>query len=64
MQPIIIFGNPEGQHLRAELENEEVVLYSHELTGSGTGLSNWRHRTLVAIPKETWIEIARQLGLP
>ena len=61
VERIFLFGDAEGEHLRLDVREKEVVMVSHEMAISHVS-SNWRDRVLVAMPKEMWIAVARELS--
>lgn len=60
VESIFLFGDAEGEHLRLDVREKEVVMISHEMA-VGRIMSHWRDRVLVAMPKETWIAVAEEL---
>jgi len=64
-QRMIIHGDPEGQHLRAEWNDVEdaVRFVSRELATSQVQ-TRWRERPMFTMPKRLVGSLARLLGAP
>jgi len=63
---ILIYGEPETEHLRAEIENGEVTLIAQEHRSQGQRwpynvINLYRERHLCTIPAATWLSIAEGL---
>lgn len=54
---VYLAGTQDGEHLRAEVKGDEVVLISHELATSYIS-TRWRDRVLVSIPLRLWRAVA------
>ena len=59
---VYIFGDPEQEHLRAEIGDGEIILISHELRLSQASLNQWRDRVLAAMPVDAWQAVASLSG--
>jgi hypothetical protein len=57
---VYIFGEPQDEHLRAEVTEDLVVLVSRERAFSRVA-SFWRERNLAALPREAWLAVARTI---
>lgn len=63
---ILIYGEPETEHLRAEVENGEVTLVAQEQRAPGmiwphNAYHLYRERHLCTIPAAIWLSIAEGL---
>jgi len=58
---VYIFGDRDGEHLRAEITGGEVVLISYECI-PGRTQNQWRDRNIVAMPLEKWIAVGAVAG--
>jgi hypothetical protein len=50
----VLSGDPNGEHLRAEVKETEVVLVSHELRLVEYSSNQWIDRVMVSLPIELW----------
>lgn len=66
-QTFYIHEDDQGQSLRAEIGEEDIVLISHELSGGGPIMplddqKQWRERHLATINIHVWRAIAHIAG--
>lgn len=55
-----IYGKAEGEHLRADVRGDEIVLVSQERAVTQVD-TQWRERVLVTIPCRVWRAISAML---
>ena len=58
---ILVYGQRDDEHLRAEVHSEIVLLVGQERVTSEMGAVQMRDRVFCSVPKAIWLRIAEAI---